>query len=492
MNIPKLFRYSLIKNSQLKILSSKKNNLWKCQDRKTLNNMINYSIDVLKDHKVRKGDRVVYKGKNSIEWVAWNIATNSIGAVWVPLYSNQTEDYCQYIVNDCTPKILVSDDEPNYTNLKFIDNHIEDIDYNNEFNIVENDLSTLIYTSGTTGNPKGVMLSHKNILSNIDSIKKRFVEFNDIQEMKSLNILPWAHIYGLTCELYYNLLNDNKVVISSGVDNFVKEISEIKPDVLFLVPKILELIKTKLSILDKPLIRQILPFVLNKLFGGNLLTIFMGGAKLDENTRAFYLDNGIIISEGYGCSETSPMISLNHMVNPRDINSIGKILDNVIVEIINGEICVAGPNVMEGYWQNEEATKNCFVKKNEQNFYKTGDAGRVKNGFLYYEGRISENYKLTNGKFVNINDLESKLKKFIPNFFIVYGEDRPYNILIIEKPFDENLLNEINENLDSFVRINKLLLVDKDVFAKHLTPKMSIKRKKLVKYLTSEINKLYN
>jgi len=489
-NIPQIFRNKLIKNPNINVLGVKNNNIWKWTNGTELNNMINYSIDVLKDRNVNKGDRVIYKGKNSVEWLAWNLATHSLGAVWVPLYSNQKEDYCRYIVNDCEPKVLISDDDIKYKDMNFITNKIENIKYNSEYDIVHNDLCTLIYTSGTTGNPKGVMLSHNNIISNINALNSRFKDFEN-KDFTSLNILPWAHIYGLTTELYYNLFNDNKVAISSGVDNFVKECSEIKPNILYLVPKVLELIKKKLSILDKPVLRMVLPLVLNRLFGGNLFTVFMGGAKLDDNTKKFYLDNGINICEGYGCSETAPMISVNHISDPRDINSIGKVLDNVLVDIVNGEIHVAGPNVMLGYWNNKEATDEVLVENNSVTWYKTGDAGEKLDNFLFYKGRISENYKLTNGKFVNINDTESRLKKSISNFFIIYGEDRSYNILIVEKPFDENKLDEINKNIDNYLKIKKVLSIDSDVFAEYLTPKMSIKRKKLIKHFEKEINEIY-
>ena len=236
---------------------------------------------------------------------------------------------------------------------------------------------------------------------------------------------------------------------------------------------------------------MILPLVIKRLFGNNILTIFMGGAKLDDNTKKFYLDNGINICEGYGCSETAPMISVNHISDPRDINSIGKVLNNVLVNIVNGEIQVAGPNVMVGYWNNKEATNEVLVKEDGITWYKTGDAGEKIDNFLYYKGRISENYKLTNGKFVNVNDTESRLKKSISNFFIIYGENRSYNILIVEKPFDENQLDKINKNIDNYLKIKKVLLVDSDVFADYLTPKMSIKRKKLIKNLENEINELY-
>jgi long-chain acyl-CoA synthetase len=487
-NLAKSFQKTIIRNERQKILGVKKNKKWNWINRKKMNNMINYAIENLKDYNITKGDRVIYKGDNSINWVAWNIASNALGAIWVPIYNNQKDEYCKFIISDCDAKLLITENKLDH-NINQIENKINELSYSNEYPIIDNEISTLIYTSGTTGNPKGVTLTHENLLTNIETINTRFKDFQS-KNLTSLNILPWAHIYGMTTELYYNILNDNKVAICSGKENFLNECREVKPDILYLVPKVLETIKNKLSILDKPLINNILPFVISELFGGNITTIFMGGAKLDESSKQFFLENGIIICEGYGCSETSPMVSVNHMEFPRDINSVGKILDGIIVEIINNEICVCGPNVMKGYWNNIEASNDAFISKDNKIFYKTGDAGYVKDNFLFITGRISENYKLSNGKFVNVADLESKLKRYISNNFIIYGENKDYNILIIEKPFDNyKILDVINSEIDSYLKIKKILTVDD--FSDYLTPKMSIKRKKLIESLENEISKLY-
>ena len=478
-NLVRRFQKSIVKNDSKVILGYKKGKNWNWVNRNQMNNMINFSIDKLKDNNIKKGDRVIYKGDNSINWVAWNLATNSLGAIWVPIYNNQNDKYCNFIISDCDAKLLISENKF-HNKINQINCKIDNLNYNKEFEIVNNEISTLIYTSGTTGNAKGVKLTHKNLLSNIDVIDKRFHNLKD-RNLLSLNILPWAHIYGMTTELYFNILNDNRVAISSGKDNFISECIEVKPDILYLVPKVLQTIKNKLLFFDKPLIDKILPFIINKLFGGNLITIFMGGAKLDENTKNFFLKNGVNICEGYGCSETSPMVSVNHINFPRDEKSVGKILDDIIVEIINNEICVSGPNVMKGYWNNRKATKKVFFKKNNKTFYRTGDGGYVKDNFLYITGRINENYKLSNGKFVNVEDVENKVKKYILNNFIVYGENMDNNILIVEKPFDKKLLDKVNLELDSYLRIKDVILIDD--FSEFLTPKMSIKRRKLINWL---------
>jgi long-chain acyl-CoA synthetase len=463
-----------------KVIGYKKDNNWKWTKRKELYNLIHNCINSLKDNNVNVGDRVAYKGNNSIEWIAWNIATNSQGAIWVPMYANQNLDYCKHIVNDCEPKLLISDDNININNVKIIDNKIDNFGYKNNIDFKDNDISTLIYTSGTTGKPKGVMLSNNNIISNIETIRS---QFSYIGPTTSLNILPWAHIYSQTCELYYNLLYDNKTAIASSRENFIKECRQIKPSSLYLVPKVLELIKSKLIMFDKPVVRIILPKLLKILFGGNLINIFTGGAKLDEITKKFFLDNKIIICEGYGCTETSPMVSVNNLIMDRDINSVGRILDDVIINIIDNEICVSGPNVMMGYWNDENATNKVLIKKDDKLWYKTGDKGRIENNFLYYEGRLNDNYKLSNGKFVNVAEVENNIKKHINGNFIVFGENMDSNSIISENSIDANKLKIINNDLDSYLRIKNIYKIDSKEMMQFLTPKMTIKRKLLINHI---------
>ena len=496
MNITSRFQSLLHCYPNREIIGYKKNNGWKWITREKLKNNILYCIDVLKNNNVHKTDRVVYKGKNSVEWVSWNIATNAIGACWVPLYHNQSSKYVEHIINDCSPKIFINDSNENHLKLNTISNNIENFTYTTEIPI-ENKISIakLIYSSCTTGKPKGVILSHENILSNIDSIQMRFSDLQYRKQYTTLNILPWAHIYGLTTELYYNLLNNNKIAISNGPDEFVKELKEIQPDLLYLVPRILQLVKKKIEIFDKPVIKYLLPIILKKIFGKNLLTIFIGGSQLDQTTKQFYINNGIELCEGYGCTETSPMVSVNHIKNPRNINSIGKVMDNVVVKIIDNEICVSGPNVMTGYWNSPEASKKALIKHEGKIFYKTGDSGSIDNkGFLYYHGRIAENYKLSNGKFVNVNDVENIVKKYTAYNFIVYGNNKDYNIIITEEDTNINneILKKINKELDSYLKIKKILKLPFSSFQEFLTPKMSIKRRLVESNFKEKIDNFYN
>lgn len=492
MNLSARFQSVLHSHPTKKILGFKTNNTWKWITRDELKNKVLYCVDVLKDQNISLHDRIMYKGNNSVNWAAWSIATNSMGAIFVPLYNNQNDNYVNHIIEDCEPKLFITNDKHDKVNL--LKDHIEDHTFDGIVPVNEkSDISKLIYTSGTTGKPKGVMLTHQNIMHNIQNIEKRFHDLQNDKEYTSLNILPWAHIYGLTTELYYNMLNNNKIAISSGPQEFVNEIKEIQPDILYLVPRVLQLIKNKLEILDKPIIRYLLPFILNKLFGKNLITIFVGGSQLDVTTKAFYIEYGINICEGYGCTETSPMVSVNHMKEPRHIDSVGKIMDDMIVKIIDNEICVHGPSVMKGYYNDPKATNNVFVEKDNKLFYRTGDEGYVEDGFVFYKGRISENYKLSNGKFVNVNEVENIIKQTLSETFMIYGSNKDHNILIVENnsKVNSSMIDKINANLDSYLRIKDILRLKEGSLQKHLTPKMSLKRKDVEREFKEDINTIF-
>ena len=474
------FIKTLEMNSKHIILGEKTNLRWNKIDREELYSMIKTGVRILKDRGVKKGDRIGFKGNNSIEWVAWNMSCYAVGAVWVPMYNNQNKDYCNYILNDCQPKLLICDDS-NIEHKNTIPIKLEPC--MNDFGspeLIKNELATLIYSSGTTGNPKGVMLSHNNIISNIENIHNRF---SDAKTTTSLNVLPWAHIYSLTCELYYNLTYDNTTYISSGKDAFINECREVNPTVIYIVPKVLDVLKNKLDFLDKPVINILLPQIINFIFGGRLETVYMGGAKLHDNTKHFFIDNGMNICEGYGSTETSPIVSVNHQITPRNPDSVGKILRDVNVKIIDGEIHVTGNNVMTGYWNNKDATDKALIVHEGQTWYKTGDSGVVVDDFLFYKGRISENYKLNNGKFVDVTAVENVVKKYLKHNAIVFGENESHNSIISDGEVSSEILEKINSNLEPFLRIKEKIIITPEEMQTYLTPKMSIKRKKLIEYV---------
>ena len=147
---------------------------------------------------------------------------------------------------------------------------------------------------------------------------------------------------------------------------------------------------------------------------------------------------------------------------------------------------------MKGYWEDKKKTDEVLIKIDDKVYYKTGDSGYVKNDFLYLTGRISENYKLSNGKFVNVADVESKIKGNLSGNFIVYGENRNYNILITDVNLKrEKIIDLCNIELDQYLKIKDILYIESEKFQKYLTPKMSIKRKNIVKDHIESIDKLY-
>ena len=213
----------------------------------------------------------------------------------------------------------------------------------------------------------------------------------------------------------------------------------------------------------------------------------MGGARLDPLVKQFYEENNIIICEGYGCSETGPIISVNHFKSPRDVNSVGKILKNVEVKIVNDEIWASGPNIMSGYWMDQLKTGEVLVRDvNFKKWYKTGDSGYINDDFLYYTGRISENYKLNNGKFVNVGEIETICKKYIDGNFIVYGENNEFNCIISDKLIEQKTINNINKLLKKDIHIKNIKYVTQKEMENFLTPKLSIKRNKLIEFVSSK------
>lgn len=481
----KSFMRTLDRNSGRVILGQKRNGIWKETSREELFEMINTGVRVLKDKGVKKGDRIAYKGQNSVEWVAWNMSCYALGATWVPMYHNQSQQYCEHIIQDCRPKVMITNNtDTDYDNVNLITTELVREKQDAISGLIEqnngDELATLIYTSGTTGNPKGVMLTHHNILSNVDSIHHRF---RDAPQSTSLNILPWAHIYGLTCELYYNMMYDNCTMISSGKDEFIGECRQVKPDVLYIVPKVLDNVKGRLEFFNYPTLNHIfMPVLLKNLFGGNVHTVYMGGAKLDNNTKNFFLRYGFRICEGYGCTETAPMVCVNHQTNPRNTDSVGKLLHGVEASIVDGEIHVAGDSVMKGYWNNKEATDAVLVPNRGKMWYKTGDSGIIEDGFVYYNGRISENYKLNNGKFVDVQLVEGVVRKYVKYNVVVFGENQMHNTIISDGEINRQTMEKINREIEPYLQIKEQLVITPEKMQEFMTPKMSIKRKLLIEH----------
>lgn len=347
----------------------------------------------------------------------------------------------------------------------FIAGHPETFDWPE---IDELSASAMCYTSGTTGNPKGVILSHGNLASNVTAVHEMLpLETDD----RSLSFLPWAHSFGQTVELHVLLSMGGSMALAEAVDKIIPNLAETTPTFLVSVPRIFNRIydgvnkqmtqkpgvirglfygglkaatkrrkgepltlgdKIKLSLADKLVFGKI-----RAKFGGRLKYAFSGGAALSKDVAEFIDGLGITVYEGYGLTETSPIATANRPGHHR-IGSVGKAIPGCKVVIDKsaagddkqGEIVLYGPNIMQGYHNRDEENAAVFT---EDRGFRTGDLGYLDDeGFLYITGRIKEQYKLENGKYVAPAPLEEQLKlsPYILNAMI-YGDNRLYNVALI-------------------------------------------------------------
>jgi len=330
------------------------------------------------------------------------------------------------------------------------------------------DVAGLIYTSGTTGMPKGVILTHGNITSNVNAIHEVF-EFQ--ADDRSLAFLPWAHSFGQTCELHCLLSMGCSMAINDDVKNLVRNLGEVKPTVLYAVPRVFNRLYDGVNaqIAEKPGIIQwlfkhgidaakrkakgespgpldsVLLALADRLifstvrqrFGGRLKYAISGSAALSPEVAAFIDALGITVYEGYGLTETSPIATANYPGH-RKMGSVGRPIPGVSIQIdrsvtddpVNGEIIIHGPNVMRGYHHRPE--ENAAVLMEDHSF-RSGDMGYLDSeGYLFITGRIKEQYKLENGKYVVPSPLEEQLKlsPFIANVMI-YGANKPHNVALV-------------------------------------------------------------
>jgi long-chain acyl-CoA synthetase len=421
------------------------------------------------------------------------------------------------------------------------------------------EIAGFIYTSGTTGIPKGVLLTHKNLAYNVSAMHEVFPM---APEDRSLSFLPWAHSFGQTVELHGLYSMGASMGIAESVDTIIANLAEVKPTLLFSVPRIFNKIydglhkrmaeeggaKKKLfdaAIANEERRRALAAesrssgwadfkhnafdkLVFSKVrerFGGRLKYAFSGGAAINKDVATFIDNLGIMVYEGYGLTETSPIATAN-WPGSRKIGSIGKPIPGIEVKIdkdatgdpVNGEIVVYGHNIMKGYHGLPEEDAKVFTADGG---FRTGDMGRIDDaGFVYITGRIKEQYKLENGKYVVPGPLEEQLKlsPFIANVMI-FGDNKPFNTAIIVPDMevleswakDHGLGGEILDNpkvvelmakeLDQhssgfkqFEKVRKFELVADDFTTQNgmLTPTLKMKRREVLKVYGDTLESLYD
>ena len=455
---------------------------------------------------VKKGDCVGVFSQNSKDWVIFDVATQMLGAVTIPIYATNNYAQTEYIIKQTEMQHILVGDTPQLEILKSAETHLnkklhiftshiikdeaENITYFPDFikhfsterkiaEISDDDLATILYTSGTTGTPKGVMLSH-GCFKDIISAHNQFFGFENLHTMKSLAFLPLSHIFERAWTLYV-LSQGGEVAILEDPKNILSALKQVQPNAMCAVPRFYEKVyqtlvkkidaasptKQKLfkkalevgaRVADKKRTGASIPFGLNlqhKFFnalvfkkiknelGGNLEFLPCGGAMLKKEISEFFAAIGLPVIVGYGLTETTATVTALPTKN-YVYGSVGIPLPGVEIKIgAEDEILVKYGGVMKGYYKNEEETAKVFT---EDGYFRTGDAGRIdENGNLYIVDRIKDLMKTSNGKYIAPQTIEIPLQSH-PEISqaMVIAEGKPYVSAVIVPDF-ETLIEKYQE-----------------------------------------------
>lgn len=532
-----------------------------------------------------KGDRVAIMMKNCPDWVVFDQAAYSLGLVVVPIYTNDRDDNVRYILENANVKVFVieepgqcekllsmEDEEANtsmpdllrivtpqpiseYKNSKLVQladwlpTYAEIIQ---RVELSQDDLATIVYTSGTTGKPKGVMLSHENIL--INSLAASTCEPFDYEDV-FLSFLPLSHMFERTAGYYLPMIIGAKIAYARSIEKLAEDLISIAPTVLVTVPRIFERVYNKIhdqlsnksafarflfqsavhvgwhrflvqqkraswhpKLLFWPLLNLLVAGKVLAKLGGNLQLAVSGGAALAPEVAKTFIGLGLTISQGYGLTETSPVISTNKL-SDNDPFSVGQTLKHVEVKVAaNGELLAKGPTIMQGYWNNEAATKEVI---DADGWFHTGDVAKIENNHIYITGRLKEIIVLSNGEKVPPSDIELAISsESLFEQVIVIGEAKPFLTAIItlekekweafaraEKVSAEStslkdekinalLLEKINNQLTTFPGYAKIIrahfvINQWDIESGLITPTLKLKRNQIQQRYADEISQLY-
>ncbi|MBD1148983.1 long-chain fatty acid--CoA ligase [Pelagibacterales bacterium SAG-MED30] len=505
-----------------------------------------------------KGDRCVLLSENRPEWLVSDIAIMNAGGITVPLFTTYSEKDYEYIINDCKPKICIVSNNFQFVKIKkFIsketkvlsienfNDEIESIqnilnkyskkeitsvssDYNQE--IIRKDLACIIYTSGTTGNPKGVMLSHGGILSNCEGAEEILKSLVKNDEAVFLTWLPLSHSYEHTVQ-YVQILLGAKVFYAESLEKLLPNMSLSKPTIMTAVPRFYQNLYSKISLnfskqkgFKKKLIENTISLgtkTLNKerlnfkekiinffceilvrrkiknQFGGKLKAFVSGGGALDQKIGEFLNSVGLPTLQGYGLTETSPVVSCN-IPGKIKIETVGPPFKTNEVKIAeDGEILVKGENVMIGYWNMKKETDDII----KNGWLHTGDIGEItKEGNLKITDRKKEiiinlgGDNISPSKIENLLCLNEKIKQSF-----VYGDKKNYLVALVVSESDENkkqielYLENLNKSLSLIEKVKKFKLIKEEFTIENgmLTPTLKLKRNKILEKYKENLEKLY-
>ena len=534
------------------------------------------------DNTAEGRDKIAVISKNRPEWLMLDLAVQQIGAVLTPVYPTITDTELEFILNEAQVRIIFVNDallaekvmriKPNVPHLKdvFSFEKIEDVRNWKEILEMANkdllqqvksiagkiqyeDLATIIYTSGTTGKPKGVMLSHKNILSNVMASMPCFPPGDNL---KALSFLPLNHIFErMTSYLY--LYKGTSIFFAESMETIADNLKEVKPNLFTTVPRLLEKVYEKIMQKGEELIgikRKLFywahhlaeKFEINKnqglvynvqlsiankvvftkwreALGNELICIISGGAACQVRLIRIFTAAKIPIMEGYGLTETSPVISVNRFEEQgRMFGTVGPLIQDVHVKIADdGEILCKGPNIMMGYYKRPDLTAESM----EGGWYKTGDIGMmIDNRFLKITDRKKEMFKTSGGKYVAPVVIEIKMKEspyienimitgagekyvgalIVPSFSQVREWAKQQNItftseeqMILDSRVKELFKNEVehyNQQFNHVEQIKKFELLPREwtVDTGEMTPKLSLKRKVIMEKYRDAVKRIYD
>ena len=544
-----IFNLHADKKPQHKIFFFKKKNIWISNNFLEIKKKIEKIKVYFINNGIKKGDRVFLLSNNRVEWVEFDLAIMSSGAITVPSFVTNNQSDNEFILNDCKPKFLVLENESIYKKnksfLKINKNKIVTIESSNMFENYENivnkatttqvkkivikkkQISSIIYTSGTTGNPKGVVLTHESIMHNLFGALEIMDEF-ELNNERFISFLPLSHSYERMAGLYFPILIKAQIYFCSSMDKLLNEIKETKPTILSAVPRLYENIFKKIklqitqsnfivsfflkiifdsldlkkhnffkNVLSTIFIKLVLEKKIKKLLGGNIKILISGGAALNPEIGNFFNKLNLTLLQGYGQTEASPLISCNRKFS-NDPKTVGPPVRNVKVKISSeGEILVKGMNLMQGYWKKSVMTKKTIIN----GWLHTGDLGEIdKQGRIIITGRKKELIITSGGDNISGQRIENILMSFSEiSQVVVYGDNKPYLIALIKISEGNNekdlkkILQAVNKNLNSIERIRKFIILDQELTYENglMTQTMKIKRKKVLDFYHDQINKLY-
>ena len=573
------------------MFAAKEGGAWKKYSTTEVNDIVNQVASGLlhlgvsaNDMSIEGRDKVAIISKNRPEWLMLDLAVQKIGSALVPIYPTINVNELQFILNDSQAKVIFVSDEDLFLKVKSIKEYLPSIQHIFTFEHVPNatywkdslqpvtaeklaeienissrikpaDLATIIYTSGTTGTPKGVMLSHNNIITNVVDSNCVFEEI-DVAGKRALSFLPLNHIFERMVSYIY-IYNSVSVYYAESMETIGDNLREVKPLVFTTVPRLLEKVYERIMAkaatlkgIKKKLFNWALGLGLkydvnknmgigynlqlalaNKLvfskwreaLGANVRAIVTGSAACQVKLLKVFTAARVPILEGYGLTETSPVISVNRM-NPKNrmLGTVGTIIENVEVKIAeDGEILCKGPNVMMGYYKRPDLTAEVI----KDGWFHTGDIGViVDNKFLKITDRKKEIFKTSGGKYVAPQPIENKMKesKWIEQMMVIGAGEKFTSALIVpafaplkewcsEKGIsyngnesiirDEKVIELIkdtveryNKNFNQVEQIKKFELLPREwsVDGGELTPTLKLKRKVILEKYKDAISRIYS